>query len=426
MFRCVASVTLLVWPVSGLPASDPVFDVQSVIAPPLHSRTLRSIEKQGIVTEEVRFHSEPDGEKEVSIFAYFSYPKGGRKLPAVIWNPGGLSQASTVWTEPPARRGYAVLCIDFPQPGYRSTGGYPINAGLTLGEDPRKAPIYHGAVALLRAVSYLETRPEVDRDRIGMGGSSWGGFFTSLMIGIDPRLKAGACLYGTGSLHLGNAWWDGQSRHGKQPPTQAERERWRTTLDPAGRLQKRRTPIAWFTGTNDGFYFMPAVMKTYELAAGPKHLTLLPNWDHALPPSFHDELVYAWLDVHLKGGPAFLKPADLEVNRDGNGLTAQWTVKGDATAAHLIASYGDAGNWQGRYWHTFKAEINSNTCRATFPAGTLPCYVSGSVSDKTASATRRRCCRWNRRRWASKPPRWCLTTMAVSNGVASRTPTSHS
>src|SRR5205085_12561425 len=128
------------------------------------------------------------------------------------------------WTEPWAKRGYAVLCIDFPNTGYRSTGNYSINTGLHLPTDPKQAPIYHGAVALLKAVSYLETRPEVDRDRIGMGGSSWGGFFTTLMVGVDPRLKVGTCLYGTGNLQLGNAWWDGQSRR-SSVPTAAERER---------------------------------------------------------------------------------------------------------------------------------------------------------------------------------------------------------
>src|SRR5204863_7672295 len=124
------------------------------------------------------------------------------------------------------KRGYATLSIGCPQPGYRSSGGYTITAGLDLGDDPRQAPIYHGAVALLKAVSYLESRPEVDRDRIGMAGSSWGGFYTTLMVGLDPRLKVGSCLYGTGSLQLGNAWWDGQSQNGRPPPTSAYRERW--------------------------------------------------------------------------------------------------------------------------------------------------------------------------------------------------------
>ena len=110
----------------------------ALLATPLNPRVLKSAEKDGIVTEEVMFHSEKDGAKSVDIFALFSYPKGRSKLPAFVWNQGGLHQATTYWTEFGARRGYATLCIDFPLPGYRSTGGYPITSGLELGDDPRR------------------------------------------------------------------------------------------------------------------------------------------------------------------------------------------------------------------------------------------------------------------------------------------------
>jgi dienelactone hydrolase len=370
---------------TGLAADDPVFDVQALISTPLNARILKSSEREGVITEEVMFHSEQDGEKDVEIFAYFSYPKdgpkGGQKLPAFIWNQGGLGQASAGATEPGAKRGYAALCIDFPQPGYRSTGGYPINTGLDLPADPRQAPIYHGAVALLKAVSYLESRSEVDKDRIGMAGSSWGGFFTTLMIGIDPRLKVGACFYGTGNLQLGNAWWDGRSQNGRQPPSPAERERWSTTLDPAWRLPTKKTPIAWLTGTNDEFYLMPCVMRSYEMAAGAKQLMLVPNWHHALPPELHDEQVYAWLDAFLQQKPLSLKVSPVVVKNDNGRLIARWDFQGDGRTADLIASYGDAGNWRGRYWHTLKAGIKGQSCQSELPASTLPCYISGAVVD---------------------------------------------
>jgi dienelactone hydrolase len=362
--------------------ADPIFDVAALTSTPLNSRVLKSTERDGIVTEEVRFHSEQDGDTSVDIFAFLSYPKGARHLPAFIWNPGGLGQASPAFTEPGARRGYAVLCIDFPQIGYRSTGNYPINSGLELGDDPRKAPIYHGAVALLKAVSYLETRAEVDKNRIGMAGSSWGGFFTTMMIGIDPRLKAGSSLYGTGNLQLGNAWWDGQSQNGRTPPAPEQRERWRTTLDPAWRLPTKKTPIAWITGTNDGFYLLSSIMKSYDMAAGPKHLTLIPNWDHALPQKMQEEHFYAWLDAHLKGTPLTQDLTPVTVRNESGRLVARWTFTGDGATADLIASYGDAGNWRGRYWHTLKAAIDGHSCRAEIPDAKLACYVSGSVVDK--------------------------------------------
>ncbi len=363
-------------------AGDPVFDFDALVSTPLNPRILKASHRNGIVTEQVMYHSETDHGKDVEIFAFFSYPQGARKLPAFIWNQGGLGQASPGATEPAAGRGYAALCIDFPQPGYRSTGGYPINTGLDLGNDPRQAPIYHGAVALLKAVSYLQSRDEVDQDRIGMAGSSWGGFFTTLMVGVDPRLKVGACVFGSGSLQLGNAWWDGRSRNGKPPVSPADRQRWSHTLDPAWRLANANTPIAWFTGTNDEFYLMPGVMRTYELAAGSKRLMLVPNWHHALPVELHDEQIYAWLDQHLKQQPDAFEVEPLRARRSGDHSIAEWSFRGEASAADLIVSYGEAGNWRGRCWQTLSARIEGTKCTVELPASTLSGYAGGSVVDK--------------------------------------------
>ena len=376
MMKCLSTIGVLLACASTAfaepePYKDPVFDVKALTATPLNPKVLKTTEKDGIVSEEVMFHSETDGEKSVDIFAFFSYPKGAKNLPAFVWNQAGLGQASTYFTELGAKRGYAAICIDLPLAGYRSTGGYQIS-GLEVGADPHQAPIYHGAVALLKAVSYLESRAEVDKDRIGMAGSSWGGFFTTLMIGIDPRLKVGSAMFGTGNLQLGSNW----------PIPETNREKWQKTLDPAWRLQYSKTPIGWFTGTQDFAYWMPSIMATYEMAVGPKHLTLLPNWDHGLPPHL-DEQVFVWLDAHLKNAPAFIKVTPLKVSKQGNDLIAQWSFNGPrkAESADLILSYGDAGNWQNRYWITLKADIKDGTCTVKLPASILPYYISGAVTD---------------------------------------------
>lgn len=361
--------------------ADPVFDVAALTATPLDAKALKSSEKDGVVTEEVMFHSEMDGTNRVDIFAFFSYPKGATKLPAFIWNQGGLGQANTYWTEFGAKRGYATLCIDFPLPGYRSTGGYPINSGVELTEDPKQAPIARGAVALLKAVSFLESRPEVDKDRIGMAGSSWGGFYTTLMCGLDPRLKACSAMFGCGAMQLGNSWWDTGGKSAER--NAAFRERWRTTLDPAFRLPKSKTPIAWFTGTDDFAYWMPAVMASHAAAAAPKHLTLMPNWDHGLPP-IGDEQVFAWLDVHLKGGEPFNEVTPIKLAKVGNSLSAGWEFRDPrgVASADLILSYGDDGNWTSRYWISLPAKIEDGTCFVKLPASPMPYFISGSIVDE--------------------------------------------
>jgi hypothetical protein len=123
-------------------------------------------------------------------------------------------------------------------------------------------------------------------------------------------------------------------------------------------------------------------MQSYDMAAGPKYLTLLPNWDHALPPELTGEQVYQYLDVYLQGKGAFPKLSPVTVKKEGEHLMARWDFEGEVATADLIASYGEAGNWRGRYWHTLQAEIQGHSCRAQLSAATLPWYVSGAVTDK--------------------------------------------
>jgi len=364
----------------SLLAADAIFDVQSIIDTPLNPKVLTRSEKDGIVTEEVMFHSEMDGKKSVDIFAYFCYPKGAKKLPAFIWNQAGLGKASTYFPELGAKRGYAVLCIDNPMPGYRSTGGYGVS--LDLKGDPKQNGIYHTAVALLKAVSYLRSRPEVDKNRIGMAGSSWGGFFTTLMAGIDPRLKAASAMFGCGSLQLGNGWW---SEPKNTEADKAYREHWRTTLDPAWRLPKSKVPIGWFTGANDQFYWMPALMSSYAMAGGPKHLTLMPNYNHGLPPELDDQ-VFAWLDVYLRKKPPFITVSPVSVVKRNGKPYARWTFTAvkerPVTNAELILSYGESGNWVGRKWETLPAKIAGQQCEVELPDNPQTCYIGGAIVDQ--------------------------------------------
>jgi hypothetical protein len=394
------------------PRKGPVFDWKRLSSTPLRARVLGVQVRDGIVTKRVMFHSHMDGRKSVDIFAFYSYPQqkpqkagkglksgkrgpekhgpeAARRLSAFVWIEGGLAQAKPFRTVFGARRGYATLAIDFPIPGYRSTGGYPINLGMYVDENPRQAPIYHGAVALLKAVSFLQAQPNVDASRVGMAGSSWGGFYTTLMAGVDPRLKAASAMYGAGNLHLGNMWWDAYGRSGRFPPR--VREHWRTSLDPAFRIAKSRVPIAWFSATNDWFFWMPALNRTHAMAGGPKSLSLLANWDHALSGEVSEQ-AFAWLDVHLKGAPAFLKLSNLRVTRRGGEVWAGWEFSGPRPArfAEVALSPGRVGNWHARAWTTMRATLRfspkgakGGRCWLRLPRADAPFVLFGTVEDRT-------------------------------------------
>jgi len=365
--------------------NDPVFpDVPALYSTPLDAEVVKKTEQDGVVIEEVTFHVEMDGDKRVDSFGFFVYPTGAKGLPAVIWNQSGLAPADTNLARYGVKRGYAMFCFDYPNlgGGYRTTEHYSINSTLVLTDDVQKAPIAHGAVTALKAVTFLQSRPEVDKDRIGMCGNSWGGFFSTLMCGVDPRLKAAASSFGTGNLQLGCAWWRGA-------PAPDIADRWAKTLDPGWRLAYSKTPMLWVASTNDNFYWLPAMMATYAQAAGPKHLSIMPNWDHESPGSVGQQ--FDWLDSYLQGKTPLMSVTPIAIERKGKRVHATWTFAAPperkATSAELALSYGEPGNWRCRYWRVLPATIEGNACRTELPQSPLPYYIYGSVLDGGRNST---------------------------------------
>jgi dienelactone hydrolase len=103
-----------------------------------------------------------------------------------------------------AERGYVTLAPDMIGYGERTRGGYE-RTGFEYSD---AAPILdaHPGLTLLglmlfdvtRAVDYLQTRPEVDPERIGVIGHSQGGILVNGVLGLEPRLRVGiaSCGYG--------------------------------------------------------------------------------------------------------------------------------------------------------------------------------------------------------------------------------------
>ena len=95
-----------------------------------------------------------------------------------------------------ARRGYLALCPDLRVFGERSDGGDPYPGrdkcnvhfirGMILGIYTLTLNIWD----IKRCVDYLQTRAEVDPERIGMMGLSQGGTMTTFTSAAEPRIKA--------------------------------------------------------------------------------------------------------------------------------------------------------------------------------------------------------------------------------------------
>lgn len=144
----------------------------------------------------------PDGLK---IHGQLFLPKGakaGDKRPAVIFMHGGpIRQMLLGWhmrgyyhnayamNQYLTHKGYVVLSVN-----YRSGIGYGYDFRTAPKQGPRGASEYQDIVA---AGKYLQNRPEVNPNRIGLWGGSYGGYLTALGLARDSELfAAGVDLHG--------------------------------------------------------------------------------------------------------------------------------------------------------------------------------------------------------------------------------------
>ena len=144
--------------------------------------------------------------------------KAGDKLPAVIFMHGGpIRQMLLGWhylyyyhntyamNQYLVSRGYVVLSVNF-----RSGIGYGRAFRTAPNQGPRGASEYQDIVA---ATKYLQSRPEVDPQKIGLWGGSYGGYLTALGLARDSELfAAGVDLHGVhdwslrGRRRAGGGW----------------------------------------------------------------------------------------------------------------------------------------------------------------------------------------------------------------------------
>jgi cephalosporin-C deacetylase-like acetyl esterase len=166
----------------------------------LHATVTGSLEHDEFVVEKLHFQSRPG----LYVTANFYRPKRVDKpLPTILYLCGhgnikidGVSYGSKAnYQHHPAwfvREGYCCLILDTLQLGeieglhhgtYREGMWWWLSQGYT--------PAGVEAWNAVRALDYLETRPEVDMKRIGVTGRSGGGAYTWWLAAIDDRP---ACL----------------------------------------------------------------------------------------------------------------------------------------------------------------------------------------------------------------------------------------
>jgi pimeloyl-ACP methyl ester carboxylesterase len=148
--------------------------------------------------ERIRFTSEP-GQRVAMLMLR---PDDDRPRPAVLVLHGtrGRKEGMLDWLRDLARMGFAAFATDARRHGELADGDYE-DAIIAAYRSGKGHPwLYETVTDTIRAIDYLQARPDVLRDRIGMIGISMGGMNTWLTAAADERVKVAIPCIGVTSF----------------------------------------------------------------------------------------------------------------------------------------------------------------------------------------------------------------------------------
>jgi len=182
---------------------------------PLNAEVESSVEDGDLIRERVVFDSEEfmsvpcqvlrpktmiaDGSNAAIICSHGHGPYGKDTVAGVRSSAGheaNIRELNYNYGEQMAKAGYLTICPDLRVFGERRDGldpfpgRDPCNVNYIKGTLLGRYPLTLNIWDMKCCVDYLETRPEIDKGRIGMMGLSQGGTMTTWTVPAEPRIKA--------------------------------------------------------------------------------------------------------------------------------------------------------------------------------------------------------------------------------------------
>ncbi len=327
--------------------------------------------------------------KPTRVFAYLGIPKveAGKKVPAMVLVHGGGGSAFIPWVKLWMDRGYAAIAMDtcgcttsggFDEDGQRNhprheQGGPPGWGGFDqINEPVQDQWTYHAVADVILAHSLIRSLPQVDAEKTGITGVSWGGYLTCITAGVDARFKFAAPVYGCGFLGENSAWSNGELR--TMGPEKAAR--WLKLWDPSVYLAAAKMPMLWVTGSNDFAYPLDSLQKSYRLPQTPQTLCVrlrMPHGHGGAGENPKEIFAFAESIFHRGAGLARIE----KCGREGQSAWATFQAGAPVVKAELNYTT-DTGRWQDRKWQTAAAVLDAKAGKvsATLPGATTTYYFN--------------------------------------------------
>ena len=182
---------------------------------PLNIQITGRIERPGYAIEKIAFESLP----KVYVTGNLYIPEGAEKKPAVIYvcghaySPHGAKTYYQRHGHTLAKHGYVAFILDPIQIAetfalHHGVYNQELYDWYSRGYSPAGLEIWN----VIRALDYLETRPEVDASKLGITGRSGGAAMSWFAASVDERLQVAAPVMGI-STYAASVEADAQRLH---------------------------------------------------------------------------------------------------------------------------------------------------------------------------------------------------------------------
>ncbi len=330
--------------------------------------------------------------RPTKVFAWLGLPKArAGKVPGVVLVHGGGGTAFKEWVKMWNDHGFAAISIAVegqtderdpanPKAWAQHTWAGPSRVGIYGDSDEPLIEqwMYHAVADTVLANSLLRSLPEVDADKVGVMGISWGGVITSTVIGIDSRFAFAIPTYGCGHL------FDSENQYGRALGNNTlYQEAW----DPIVRMPRVKMPVMWFSWPEDKHFPLDCQSASYRATSGPHMLTLIPKMGHGHPSAWNPPDSYAFAESVVREGIPWCKQTGVEVKDDS--IQVMFKSSKPLDRAVLIVT-SDSGFTGSRNWIESRATIekrgDDSIVTALLPSGATAWFVNAHSKGLTVSS----------------------------------------
>lgn len=168
---------------------------------PLNAETIEKEKGEGYVREKIIF----EGHNGSRVVGYLAIPTTGNSPYPCVLEVHGLGVSKDDFWSKMYHHGdivtdsllslqYAVLALDLPYHGDRSYEGDFISPIKMLFENAWgyriRDIVINSSIEYRRAIDYLESREDIDQDKLGVVGYSLGSVVSAILTGVDDRIDA--------------------------------------------------------------------------------------------------------------------------------------------------------------------------------------------------------------------------------------------